>query len=297
MIAVMQADWQRAYEVFDTLSKESNWSKAVYTYIKALGLYQLAEQEEQDPEKRKQRMDKVVELMKQVNKAKKKIAGKSIPMEVMTPSRLPCISLSPYQQKFVSRKSRKFISQDNYLLMPDLEILNAFTAFDFMPVELLQQKMDRVNAEIAQLRNSKPTDRHHYYDDLCLAYYLRALVARMILQQQQQEDESTAKLYEIHTNAIQTVLENANKVELDHYVYYYARYEKAHMKMNQGDLAGAEAEIQVILHAAEKGQYGVGAGPHAKNKYSLENNLVFKCHNAIEKIRSSKDESIDDDID
>ncbi|KAI8138446.1 hypothetical protein BJV82DRAFT_523321 [Fennellomyces sp. T-0311] len=253
-ISIIQKDWQRGFDIYDKLSKESNWSKAVYVYLKAMALYMLDKKDK-----------RVHDLMKSVSGAKQKIAGKSIPME-----------------KFVSRKSRKFIEQKDYLILPDLEILNAFTAFDFMSVEALQENLARISKEMESLDKG----RMHYYDDLCMVHYLRAHVARQLLEKDKTCDAE--KLRSMHHESVDTVLENANKVELDHYIYYFTRYEKARMLINESDYAGAEAEIQVILRAAEKGQYNVGSGPHAKNKYSLENALVFKCHNGDEKIQSLK---------
>ncbi|KAI9490105.1 hypothetical protein BDB00DRAFT_769484 [Zychaea mexicana] len=263
VISLIQQDWSRAFEIYDKLGKESNWSKAVYMYLKAVALYKLDSKDK-----------RVHELMQGVTAAKQKIAGKSIPME-----------------KFVSRKSRKFIEQKDYLILPDLEILNAFTAFDFMPVETLKDNFKRINQELESLDDdhNKSKEHSHYYDDLCTVNYLRAQVARMLLEKQENCD--VEKLREIHRTSVNTVLENGSKIELDHYIYYFTRYEKARLLIVDNDYAGAEAEIQVILRAAEKGQYNVGSGPHAKNKYSLENALVFKCHNCDEKIQSLKKEA------
>lgn len=183
----------------------------------------------------------------------------------------------------MSRKARKFVAQKDYLLLPDLEIMNAFTAFDFMPKELLRKNMERVDKAIADLNEDKE-ETHNHYDDLCLAHYLRAQIVRFLLQLGEQK----GGLREAHEKSLEIVFENASKIELDHYIYYFARYEKARMLLNDDKYSEAETEIQVILRAAEKGHYSVGAGPHAKNKYSLENALVFKCHNCKAQIDETK---------
>lgn len=72
----MERDWDKCYELFGILHKESNWSKAVYAYLRAMALYM-------KPEKSQDELRKVQEEMKTVNASKKKIAGKSIPMEVL----------------------------------------------------------------------------------------------------------------------------------------------------------------------------------------------------------------------
>lgn len=71
----MERDWDKCYELFDVLRKESNWSKAVYAYLRAMALYMKSGNDEKQ-------LQKVQEEMKMVDASKKKIAGKSIPMEV-----------------------------------------------------------------------------------------------------------------------------------------------------------------------------------------------------------------------
>lgn len=187
-------------------------------------------------------------------------------------------------QKFVARKARKFLIQDNYLLLPDLEMLNAFTAYDFMPVNILQNDMKRIDEALTKLSNTdENANRANHYDDVCLAQFLRAITARMLYEQEAQDKEEMNK---IHKEALQVVFVDANKIHLDHYIYYFGHYEKARMLMNDKDYKEAEANIQVVLKANDRGHYGVGAGPHAKNKYSLASALVFKCHNCMSQIKA-----------
>jgi hypothetical protein len=167
------------------------------------------------------------------------------------------------------------------LLLPDLEILNAFTAFDFAPVNILEADMKRINGEIDRLEAIK--DRaEHYYDDLCLAEFLRAIAARMLVEQ----GFNTESMYQLHQKSLQVVFDNANKVALDHYIYYFAHYENGRMYTFNKDYEKAESEIQIVLKSNDRGQYSIGAGPHAKNKYSLASALVFKCHNCMTQIKS-----------
>ncbi|KAG0165946.1 hypothetical protein DFQ28_008089 [Apophysomyces sp. BC1034] len=252
LICMVQQQWQESFDLYSKLHEESNWSKAVYTYLKALSLYSLGQ-----PEK----LQEVQSMMTSVTGAKQKIAGKSIPLE-----------------KFVARKARKFLAQHNSLLLPDLEILNAFGALSFMPKELLHHNLARINSNLEQLEEGR-LNNLNYYDDICLAHYLRAMMIRMLV------EEEPEKMQQMHRESLDIVFENANKVLLDHYIYYFARYENARMMIVNEQFEEAEKEIQIIVRASEKGQYNVGAGPHAKNKYSLENALLFKCHNCITEIR------------
>lgn len=67
------AKWADAASYFDILYKENKWSKSIYLYLKACMLYT------DDPKKNQK---EVSEMMKQVPKYLKKVAGKSIPLEV-----------------------------------------------------------------------------------------------------------------------------------------------------------------------------------------------------------------------
>lgn len=162
-----------------------------------------------------------------------------------------------------------------------------------MPLHIIQENLDRINSQVELLKDEnsssgkKDRHHHHFYDDLCLVHYLRAVMSRLLLKQQQQRDDDE-KLRSMHKESIDIVLQNAKHIELDHYIYYFTLYENARMLIMDKKYDEAESAIQIILRAAEKGQYNVGTGPGAKNKYSLENALVFKCHNCIDSIRSVK---------
>ncbi|CEG73182.1 hypothetical protein RMATCC62417_08614 [Rhizopus microsporus] len=96
------------------------------------------------------------------------------------------------------------------------------------------------------------------------------------------KEESHAQ--EKYQESIRYVMDNANKIQLDHYIYYFTRYEEARMMVMQENYEAAQDIVKSIIKASEKGQFNVGAGPHAKNKYSLESALLFKCHNCLTEI-------------
>jgi tetratricopeptide (TPR) repeat protein len=68
-------DWLKAAEYFDILYQENKWSKSIYLYLKAVMLYTA------DPVKYK---SDVAEMMHTVPTLLKKVAGKSIPLEVIS---------------------------------------------------------------------------------------------------------------------------------------------------------------------------------------------------------------------
>lgn len=78
---MIKCDWTKSHSCFSILQKESNWSRAVYTYITAVALYCSIGDVKEENEKQ-QKMDEVIRLMKEVPKLTQKIAGRSLPVEV-----------------------------------------------------------------------------------------------------------------------------------------------------------------------------------------------------------------------
>lgn len=79
IIYMAMGDMSAAHSSFSIIYQSSNWSKAVYAYAAAASLYDEAVQSNPiDSTKREQ----AAKLMREVPGHKKRIAGKSIPMEV-----------------------------------------------------------------------------------------------------------------------------------------------------------------------------------------------------------------------
>lgn len=90
-------EFTKAAEYYAILFEENKWSKATYMYLRAICLYTA------DPKKY---ATEVAEMLKKVPGLCKKVAGKSVPIE-----------------KFISRKTRKFLLQKERLLLPVYEIM------------------------------------------------------------------------------------------------------------------------------------------------------------------------------
>jgi len=77
--------------------------------------------------------DTLSHIMLEVPKNMKRIAGKSLPIEVGQLKELDRVcSLTPFSlQKFVSRKARKFVAQGNRLLLPAIELGYFFGAVSY----------------------------------------------------------------------------------------------------------------------------------------------------------------------
>ncbi|ORX61918.1 hypothetical protein DM01DRAFT_1331391, partial [Hesseltinella vesiculosa] len=299
IIALIQQQWTTAHDIYQLLIKESNWSKAVYSYLMAVSIYMQAQECVSD-EKKATLLQQVKDLMAKVPNSKKKVAGKSIPLE-----------------KFMSRKAHSFL-RDGYLLAPDLEVIQAFTAFDWIPADRLTAILSRLTILEAQVDLARPNG----HDDACLVHYLRMVASRCMIEKlhdkssltpttpstssstlttmvspatplptstasrlHQQQQLNIADYYKIHTGSYESILTEANHVLWDHYLYYFARYDHGRLLMHDAKFDEAEKELKTVLQATEKGIYSVGAGPHAKHKFSLANALQFKCHNGILRIQ------------
>ena len=163
-------------------------------------------------------------------------------------------------------------------MFPDLEVLNAFGISDYLPISLLRTNIQRIDQELNDVTDASA-------DDLCLAYYLRSVMARRLYIRSPDKQEQQ-QMRDIHHQSVQNVYKQAQDIVLDHYIYYFSRYEEARMMILDGDYDGAETSINVILKANEKGQYNIGKGSKAKSKYSLENSLLFRCHNCQTEIQA-----------
>jgi hypothetical protein len=187
------------------------------------------------------------------------------------------------QQKYVCRKARKFFMQSNYLLLPDLEILCFTNSYESLPYDILLVKLQVLNATINDLEDKLKTSDEPYenfYDDYCLAQYLRGLITRLIACSPSVEQKQD--ILALHEVSMQACFDKANKVQWDHWVYYYCRYERACMFIKEDQFDEAKSDLQMVLKAEK--EYGVGSGPGAKHKYSMENQLIFKCYNALHDI-------------
>jgi hypothetical protein len=152
-----------------------------------------------------------------------------------------------------------------------------------MPVDILEKSMKRIDTELSKLSTEKQDKLpDNFYDDICLAQFLRSITARTLIEQ----ESNVEIMHKIHKEAMKVIFDNADKIQLDHYIYYFSHYEKARMLVLEKYYTQAEEHIQIVLKANDRNQYSIGAGPHAKNKYSLASALVFKCHNLQTQIKS-----------
>ncbi|KAJ1668608.1 hypothetical protein IW140_002640 [Coemansia sp. RSA 1813] len=247
--------WLEAAEGFNTLRKENNWNKAVYTYALACCLWEhylvtCNRKAPEDPaelsDRQKQLLKIVCDLMHIVPSLKRKVAGKSIPIE-----------------KFVIRKSRKFHSQGSFLMRPGLELLHVWNLYCKIPQNRLGPLAKEIDADIDHLAQFQPALRStnspyrhaNYYDDLALLLLTKGYAAKELAhpsykhtlsppvaedEQQQKEAncaESANEQSSIAVDSLVRVLRLMPFIELDHYIAALARFHLGdlYLEMRPGD--------------------------------------------------------------
>lgn len=97
--------------------------------------------------------------MREVPKLTKKLAGKSLPIEVSSRclSRVIWTNELIWRQKLVSRKTRKFESQGHRLFLPGLELAYVFGSLGHAPRRsLLDTLIPRIDKRLAELEAVGP---------------------------------------------------------------------------------------------------------------------------------------------
>uniref|UniRef100_A0AAQ5WXF0 Tetratricopeptide repeat protein 39B n=1 Tax=Amphiprion ocellaris TaxID=80972 RepID=A0AAQ5WXF0_AMPOC len=213
-----QQDWKQAFHYADMLCRESRWSKAIYVYQKAAILSMMSEDEA------KKTGEDVVELFRQVEGLKQRLAGKSIPME-----------------KFAVRKSRRYKAANPVLLViPALEMMYVWNLFTIVGkrADCTEALLVTIETAEEQLRND-PNPSEFHPDDSCLVQMLKGLCLKHL-----------GRLLQAELCFTQ-VLSSESRIRYDHYLIPFTLYELGLLYKQQGDFSKATAFIQnanTILH-------------------------------------------------
>ncbi|XP_078022354.1 tetratricopeptide repeat protein 39B-like isoform X1 [Epinephelus lanceolatus] len=152
-----EQNWKEAYRYADLLCKESKWSQATYTFQKAAILSMLPEEEVTGMK------ENVVEIFRQVEGLRLRIAGKSIPTE-----------------KFAAHKAERYSSSNPVkLVVPALEMMyvwNGFTVVGKRP-ELTKSILTTLEKAEEELRDD-PNPSEYHMDDTCVIQLLKGLCLR-----------------------------------------------------------------------------------------------------------------------
>ncbi|KAI9459290.1 glyoxal oxidase N-terminus-domain-containing protein [Boletus coccyginus] len=215
---------------------------------------------------------------------------------------------SSCRQKFVARKARKYLAQENWLILPALELAYVFTAVAHAPRQVVLERMvPHVHQALEELgvlamnivngdmnsgggKNKKVSQKSHrkvrskaegregYWDDLCLARFLEGVCWRFVaypdpdakLDADERVPVSVEAVQHKAETAFEEVFENRPKIELDHYIVYYAHFEYGRLLACSGDKEGAKVQFDMVLSGKSLEVNAAGR----KGKYSLESVVV-----------------------
>ncbi|CAI5660854.1 tetratricopeptide repeat protein 39B [Oreochromis aureus] len=206
-----QQEWEQAYHYADLLCKESRWSKAIYVYQKAAILSMMSEEE------LKKTGENVVELFRQVEGLKQRLAGKSIPTE-----------------KFAVRKSRRYKAANPIpLVIPLLEMMYVWNGFTIVGkrADCTESLLVTIEKAEEQLRND-PNPSEFHTDDSCLVQMLKGLCLKHL-----------GRLLQAELCFTQ-VLSSEGRIRYDHYLIPFTLYELGLLYKQQGDFLKATTYIE-----------------------------------------------------
>ncbi|CBQ71793.1 conserved hypothetical protein [Sporisorium reilianum SRZ2] len=262
--------WKDAHDQFSILADKNNWSKAVYNYGRASNLYESAAGQD------RRAMDDAAEIFRKVPTLTQKIAGKSIPME-----------------KFVARKSKKFTTYGR-LLLPGLEFAYVYHCLSNAPRYILcDEALVMVSDALADLHDVEDPSQYYsgdeYYDDLCLAHFLRGVCLKFIACPEKHSkvrpkespipEQEAADQAEI---SFKTVLEHGHQLKLDHWLVYFAHYELGRLYAGTGRISEAKEQLNLVLSQKVLEDKGT-----RKGKYSLQNMVHLRANGALNAIDGS----------
>ncbi|KAL1919696.1 uncharacterized protein VTP21DRAFT_1627 [Calcarisporiella thermophila] len=276
-------DWVKALRPISTLAQESMWSNAGYLYHKAVVMYTLGHE-----------ASEVEEVMQTIQHLVSKDWFLKIPIE-----------------KFVARKARKFILQGYRLFLPLHELLYIWHVYDLMDIPELHMCLELITNEIDWLEHllrrgvrSIPTKKEksnrkqflasppedgqdaypgndnntyvNFWDDYCLGYLLKGVVANRLAFRPRRDANTLPPYpayYKLALQAFDKTLAQGSKIALDHYIFYFASFERARTLMYLGDIGDAMSE----LHALRKNLNL----PQTHGKYSFRKLLMFQIENVL----------------
>ncbi|XP_019956910.2 tetratricopeptide repeat protein 39B [Paralichthys olivaceus] len=208
-----EQNWKEAYRYADLLCKESKWSQATYVFQKAAILTMLPEEEVA------QLGENVVDLFRQVEGLRLRIAGKSIPTE-----------------KFAAKKAQRYISSNPVkLVVPALEMMyvwNGFTIVGKRP-ELTEGILNTLEKAEKQLRDD-PNPSEYHVDDQCVVQLMKGLCLRQLGLLAQAE------------KCFNHVISSENEIKHENYLVPFTMFELGLLHKQKGDIQTAITVIENV---------------------------------------------------
>ncbi|CAL1697497.1 unnamed protein product [Somion occarium] len=229
-------DVPSSLECWRQLEAEATWSKATYTYGVTACLLQMGGEEEREEAKKR---------IGNVGNLRQRIAGKSIPLE-----------------KFVARKARKCQDQGGRLALPALEFCYHFMCIGRAPRSVIVKKMlPLIDTTLATLKTHEKDPSTYegkqrgYWEDLLLASFLRGVCLRYVaypepdavIDPEEKLPISKADAVAQATTSFQLIFTHGPKIELDHFIVYFAHFELGRLLACKGDKEGARTHLELVI--------------------------------------------------
>lgn len=254
-----------ALDCFEILYKDSNWSKCVYSYGRAANMWSAAGND-------KALREEASKIFHEVPGKMQRIAGKSIPME-----------------KYCARKAKKFIHQKR-LLMPAIEFSYIYHCLTNAPqYSLSDNQLVEVSEALQEINEVQDPSEYHsgadeYWDDYCLAHFLRGVTLRYIAYpeahakvQKSKNQIPQREASEQSGISLRNVIEASHRLSLDHYICFFAHYELGRLLASQGDKSGAREHYDMVMSGKP-----LEANPGKGSKYSMKNMCTLRTNGALE---------------
>ncbi|KAI3618547.1 hypothetical protein CBS9595_002910 [Malassezia furfur] len=271
------SDYDRAYECYDVLSRESNWSKAIYQYAKAAMLYESSTHSRAQSDA----------IMRTVPGLVQRVAGRHLPFE-----------------RFVRLKAAKFASLAQ-LGLPAIEFSYLWHCLEQAPVFLLtSQQLTRIDAVIDELEaydapSAYGAGDRDFYALYCLAFFLRGVALRYVAYPEPQtlvrhpagEPIVATEVADDALHSFLKVFEYGHFLDaVDRYLVYYAHYELGCLYSAQGNEAEARRELELVLSRKPLvPQESKRFRSSGKADYLLSGMCQLRAHAALETMRINRD--------
>ncbi|GAA6058492.1 hypothetical protein JCM10212_006931 [Sporobolomyces blumeae] len=259
LVSFAMANWEKGYQCFNLLSKESNWSKAIYAYAKATTLYEEGEE-----------IAQANDIMRRVPDLMQRIAGKSIPLE-----------------KFVARRARKFVEQGNRLTLPGVELAYVLNCLGLSPRYILfERHLNQVSTVLSELHKVQEPSSYgngpeEYWDDYCLAHFLRGVILRFIAHPEPhvvaRPEKSQIPVDEADEQALisfNNVLKHGRDLSHDHHLVWFTHYELGRLFDSKQEWAKAREQFELVM----SGKNLELSPKKGKGKVSLQNMAVLRSN-------------------
>lgn len=205
-------DWKEAYRYADLLLQDSKWSKAMYSYSKAMLLALLPSEFANSVS------EDMNSLFLSVDSLRIRLLGASVPVE-----------------KFVAEKGHRYGSTKGWFIaQPILEFTYAWSGFQVMSkrLHLISCWLEIINRGEELLRE-KP-NKEYGTDDLCLLNLLKGLCLKHLGK------------YLMAEQYFNRVIQKEKLLKYDHYLVPYTYYELGILYYLKGDYSSATKNLDNI---------------------------------------------------